>query len=64
MHEIDRRELRSLAYTSLTRRINPQTAERYLVWRKYQDPDRPVIIMLGGTAGVGPMRNSERMKYP
>jgi 2-phosphoglycerate kinase len=53
VREIHRRDLRSLAYTSLTRRINARTAERYLVWRKYQDPDRPVIILLGGTAGVG-----------
>jgi 2-phosphoglycerate kinase len=51
--EIDRRDLRRLAYDALTRRMGVQTAERYLVWRKYQDPDRPVIILLGGTAGVG-----------
>ena len=30
-----------------------EAARRYLVWRKYQDPDRPVIILLGGAAGVG-----------
>jgi 2-phosphoglycerate kinase len=53
VREIHRRDLRSLAYTSLIRRINPLTADRYLVWRKYQNPERPVIILLGGTAGVG-----------
>jgi 2-phosphoglycerate kinase len=53
VREIHRRELRSLAYTALTRRIDARTAERYLVWRKYQDPERPVIILLGGAAGVG-----------
>jgi 2-phosphoglycerate kinase len=51
--EIDRRELRRLAYDVLTRRMGAQTGERYLVWRKYQEPDRPVIILLGGAAGVG-----------
>jgi len=51
--EVDRRDLRRLAYDALTRRMGAQTAERYLVWRKYQDPDRPVIILLGGAAGVG-----------
>jgi 2-phosphoglycerate kinase len=51
--EIDRHDLRRLAYDALTRRMGVQTAERYLVWRKYQDPDRPVIILLGGAAGVG-----------
>ena len=30
-----------------------RTAERYLVWRRFQDPDRPVILLLGGATGVG-----------
>jgi 2-phosphoglycerate kinase len=51
--EVDRRELRELAYEALSRRMGGEAARRYLVWRKYQDPDRPVIILLGGTAGVG-----------
>ena len=51
--EIDRRDLRRLAYLTLSRRLGEHTAERYLVWRQYQEPDRPVILLLGGTAGVG-----------
>ena len=51
--EVDRRDLRGLAYEALSRRMSGEAARRYLVWRKYQDPDRPVIILLGGTAGVG-----------
>jgi 2-phosphoglycerate kinase len=51
--EVDRRELRELAYQALDRRIGAEAARRYLVWRKYQDPDRPVMILLGGAAGVG-----------
>jgi 2-phosphoglycerate kinase len=51
--EVDRRDLRGLAYEALNRRMGGEAARRYLVWRKYQDPDRPVIILLGGTAGVG-----------
>ena len=51
--EIGSHELRRLAYDALTSQISEATAERYLVWRKYQDPDRPVIILLGGAAGVG-----------
>jgi 2-phosphoglycerate kinase len=53
IREIERRELRVLTYEMLKRRASVHTAERYLVWRKYQDPDRPVIILLGGAAGVG-----------
>jgi 2-phosphoglycerate kinase len=51
--EIDRRELRGLAYEALGRRMGGEAARRYLVWRKYQDPDRPVIILLGGATGAG-----------
>jgi len=51
--EVDRIELRALAYEALGRRMGSEAARRYLVWRKYQDPDRPVIILLGGAAGVG-----------
>jgi 2-phosphoglycerate kinase len=51
--EIERRQLRRMAFEALTRQASPQAAERYLVWRKYQDPERPVIILLGGAAGVG-----------
>jgi 2-phosphoglycerate kinase len=41
------------AFEALTRQASVQAAERYLVWRKYQDPERPVIVLLGGAAGVG-----------
>ncbi|MGH0032236.1 MAG: ATP cone domain-containing protein [Myxococcota bacterium] len=53
VREVDRRELRTLAYEALTRTIGEAAAERYLVWRQYEDPDRPVILLLGGAAGVG-----------
>ncbi len=50
---ISRSGLRELAYRTLLSRFGPRTAERYLVWRKYQEPDKPVIILLGGTTGAG-----------
>jgi 2-phosphoglycerate kinase len=53
IREIDRTELRQLAYETLAHRIGPEAADRYLVWRRYQDPERPVILLLGGAAGVG-----------
>jgi 2-phosphoglycerate kinase len=53
IREIDRTELRDLAFQTLSRRIDAEAAERYLVWRRYQDPERPVILLLGGAAGVG-----------
>jgi len=51
--EIDRRELRRITYDMVTRRNGERAAQRYLVWRHYEDPSRPVILLLGGAAGVG-----------
>lgn len=51
--EIDRRKLRSLVYQALHSRAGERSAQRYLVWRYYQEPDRPVILLLGGTTGSG-----------
>ena len=51
VRQIDRRELRRLAYQTLARHMGEATGERYLQWRKYQHPERPVIILLGGAAG-------------
>ncbi len=51
--EIERPELRRLAYQRLEARFGPRTAERYLVWRRFQDPERPVIVLLGGPTGCG-----------
>src|SRR5262245_12848251 len=53
IHEIDRGDLRRLSYEILARQAGEQAAERYLVWRRYQEPDEPVVILLGGTSGVG-----------
>jgi 2-phosphoglycerate kinase len=51
--EVARRDLRRMTFDVLTREVSARAAERYLVWRKYQEPERPVIILLGGAAGVG-----------
>jgi 2-phosphoglycerate kinase len=53
IREVDRRDLRRLTYQILSRSAGQQAAERYLVWRRYQEPDKPVVILLGGTSGVG-----------
>lgn len=53
VHRIDRLELRGLAYEALRTRLGATIAERYLVWRSFQDHERPLILLLGGTAGAG-----------
>jgi 2-phosphoglycerate kinase len=52
LSRIERRELRRLTYETL-RAGDERQAQRYLVWRKYQDPEKPVVILLGGATGVG-----------
>ena len=51
--EIDRRELRRITHDTIGRRLGPRAARRYLVWRHYEAARRPVILLLGGAAGVG-----------
>lgn len=53
LSEIDRSALRALAYRELMQSSGPEAAERYLAWRRYEEPEKPVIILLGGTSGVG-----------
>jgi 2-phosphoglycerate kinase len=53
VREIHRHELRELACGVLRDRMGGVIAERYLLWRRYQEPDRPVVLLLGGTSGVG-----------
>ena len=50
---ITRAALRKLAYQELLERFGESTAQRFLVWRQHQVPDRPVIVLLGGTTGAG-----------
>ncbi|MCH2186882.1 hypothetical protein MK280_13525 [Myxococcota bacterium] len=50
---VTREEIRRRAYQQLARRFGGRTAERYLVWREFEEPDKPVILLLGGAAGVG-----------
>jgi 2-phosphoglycerate kinase len=51
--QIGREELRELAFRTLRRRLGDEIAERYLLWRRYQEPERPVVLLLAGTSGVG-----------
>ncbi len=51
---VDRDAIRDLAASHLRERFSPEYAHRYLAWRSFQREDeRPVILLLGGTSGVG-----------
>jgi 2-phosphoglycerate kinase len=53
LRKIDRAALRSLAHRVLRKRSGHHAAKRYLVWRRYQEPEKPVFLLLGGSSGVG-----------
>ena len=53
LREVQQSDLRRMAHDELLARFGPREAQRYLVWRQYQEPSKPVIILIGGTAGVG-----------
>lgn len=50
---VGRAELRSLSAEVLGKQLGPRVAGRYLAWREFLDSDRPLILLLGGAAGVG-----------
>ena len=51
--EIHRSELRAATARALAEASGRDVADRYLLWRSLQEPDRPVILLVGGTSGVG-----------
>lgn len=53
MQSVMRRELRERAHDALVERFGQQTADRYLLWRRHQEPEKPIILLLGGTTGCG-----------
>ena len=51
---VSRDVIREMAGGILRSRFGEDTAIRYLAWRSFQNEDeRPLIILLGGTSGVG-----------
>ena len=51
--EISRNELRVIAQETLGAKVGPRVGQRYRAWREFQEAGRPLILLLGGSAGVG-----------
>ncbi len=46
-------ELRSLAFRFIKDRVNLEYAERYLLWQSVGKLGKPIVILVGGSTGVG-----------
>ncbi len=53
VREISRNELRSIAQETLGAKLGPRVGQRYRAWREFQEAGQPLILLLGGAAGVG-----------
>ena len=53
IRSVSRNELRERAQEALRDRLGDRVAERYQAWRQHQEPEKPLILLLGGTTGSG-----------
>ena len=53
VRSVQRSVLRRMAHDALVNRFGQRTADRFLCWRHYQEPERPVVLLIGGTTGAG-----------
>lgn len=52
-YEVTRQDLRELATTALSEMVGQRYAETYRNWQSVEELDLPMIILIGGTTGVG-----------
>jgi 2-phosphoglycerate kinase len=53
VREISRDELRKIAQDTLGAKLGARVGQRYRAWRAFQETGKPLILLLGGAAGVG-----------
>ena len=53
IRELTRDQLRRLIYDTIRHNYGETVAERYLLWRCFQAPGKPFIILFGGATGTG-----------
>ena len=53
VRDISRDELRRIAQETLGAKLGTRVGQRYRAWRAFQETGKPLILLLGGAAGVG-----------
>jgi 2-phosphoglycerate kinase len=53
LREIDRSELRNLVSETIEATHGAAASERYRIWRAALDDGRPIVVLIGGSSGVG-----------
>jgi 2-phosphoglycerate kinase len=53
VREISRDELRKIAQDTLGAKLGARVGQRYRAWRAFQETGKPLILLMGGAAGVG-----------
>jgi 2-phosphoglycerate kinase len=61
--EIDHKALRRLVYRCLREHCSKKSADKYLAWRRFQNSDIPLIIMIGGATGTGKSTIAAELAY-
>lgn len=53
VREVSRDQLRQIAQETLGAKLGDRVGQRYRAWRAFQEAGKPLILLLGGAAGVG-----------
>lgn len=61
--ELTSTDLAALTYRYLLEHEPPEMAQRYLVWTEYTRSGRPLILLVGGTTGVGKSTTSSEIAH-
>jgi 2-phosphoglycerate kinase len=61
--EIGHKALRRVIHRCLSEHCSPDSADRYLSWRRFENSGIPLIILIGGTTGSGKSTVSSELAY-
>ncbi len=53
IHSLSLSDLRTIAFRFIKDKINIEYAERYLLWQSVGKLEKPIVILIGGSTGVG-----------